>query len=50
LSTYPGRHCYHGFVLDTKIQMQNNDGNDNSKDAQEDDEQEIYHYTQDTSY
>ena len=43
-TTYPGRHCYHGIALGTKIQMQDNDGNDNSEDAETDDEYEIHHY------
>ena len=47
LLTYPGWHCGHGFVLGTKIQMQDNDGNDNSEDTQADDEQEIHHYRHD---
>jgi len=45
VSTYPGRHFCHGFALCTKMQMQNDDGNENSKDAQADDEYEILHYT-----
>jgi len=36
--TYPVWHWYDGFALGTKMQMQDNDGNDNSEDAQADDE------------
>jgi len=33
------------MAVSTKIQMQNYDGDENSKDTQTDDEQEINHYT-----
>ena len=42
--TYPGRHRYHRMTLGTKIQMQDNDGHDNSEDAETDDEYKIHHY------
>jgi len=36
--TYEGRHWCDGFAVSTKIQMQDNNGDDKSEDTQGDDE------------
>jgi len=38
VSTYPERHWCDGFAVGTKMQMQDNNGDDNSEDTQADDE------------
>ena len=45
VTAYPGWHCRGRMAFRTKIQMQDNDGAHNGKDADARNEREIYHYT-----